>query len=159
MNLFLWNLSLAFFWAAVSNDLTLFRLSEGFVFGFLTLWMTRRTLGQTKYFRRVYLAIGFLFYFLSELIRSSFRVAHDIITPRYRMNPGVIAIKLEAKTDFEIAFLANLISLTPGTLSLDISPDRTQLFIHAMYIHDRDITKFKADVKNNLEKRVLELLR
>jgi multicomponent Na+:H+ antiporter subunit E len=102
MNLFLWNLLLALFWAAVSNDLTLFSLTEGFVFGLFILWMTRRTLGKVKYFRCVYLAIAFLFYFLNELVRSSFRVAHDIITPQYRMNPGVIAIHLEVKTDFEI---------------------------------------------------------
>jgi multicomponent Na+:H+ antiporter subunit E len=159
MNLFLWNLLLAFFWAAVSNDLTLLTLVEGFTFGFLILWMTRRILGQTKYFKRVYLAVSFLFYFLNELVRSSLRVAHDIVTPEYRMNPGVIAIELEVKTDFEITFLANLISLTPGTLSLDVSQDRKILFIHAMYINKRDVDSFKSDIKSNLEKRVLELLR
>jgi multicomponent Na+:H+ antiporter subunit E len=159
MNLFLWNLLLAFFWAAVSNDLTLFSLIEGFLFGFFILWMTRKTLGQVKYFRRVYLAVTFLFYFIGELVRSSLRVAHDILTPQHRMNPGVIAIELKVKTDFEITFLANLISLTPGTLSLDISSDRRRLFVHAMYIHQRDVSKFKAHISNSLEKRVLELLR
>jgi multicomponent Na+:H+ antiporter subunit F len=53
------------------------------------------------------------------------------------MRPGVIGVPLDAKTDVEITLLANLISLTPGTLSLDVSATGT-LYVHAMYVHDRD---------------------
>lgn len=53
--------------------------------------------------------------------------------------------------------LANLITMTPGTLSLDISEDRKILYIHAMYIHDIDA--LRADITDNLERRVLEILR
>jgi multicomponent Na+:H+ antiporter subunit E len=54
--------------------------------------------------------------------------------PTHHMRPGVIAMPLEAKTDGEITMVANLISLTPGTLSLDVSDDRKVLYIHAMFL-------------------------
>ena len=73
------------------------------------------------------------------------------------MKPGIVAIPLDAKTDLEITFLANLITLTPGTLSLDCSEDRKTLYIHSMYIDD--LEKFRAEIKNTLEKRLLEVMR
>ena len=73
------------------------------------------------------------------------------------MKPGVIGIPIEAKTDLEITVLANLITMTPGTLSLDISPDRKTLYVHAMYIHDPE--ELRRDIKENFEPRVLALLR
>jgi multicomponent Na+:H+ antiporter subunit E len=66
--------------------------------------------------------------------------------------PGVIGIPLDVRTDVEISLLANLITLTPGSVSLDLSADRKVLFIHAMYIDNQDI-------EEGLERRVLELLR
>jgi multicomponent Na+:H+ antiporter subunit E len=75
------------------------------------------------------------------------------------MRPGVIAVPLDAKTDAEITLLANLITLTPGTLSLDLSPDRGVLYVHTMYIDQDDVERARRQIKDNLERRVLELLR
>jgi multicomponent Na+:H+ antiporter subunit E len=69
----------------------------------------------------------------------------------------VLAIPLDAVTDLEITAFANLISLTPGTLSLDVSTDRRVLFIHAMYAGDADQTR--RDIKQGLERRLLGLVR
>ena len=91
---------------------------------------------------------------LKELVVSNLRVSYDIVTPPWYMKPGVIAMPLKARGDFEIAFVANLISLTPGTLSLDVSDDRRVLYIHAMFLHD------EAELRHNLaelERRALEL--
>jgi len=73
--------------------------------------------------------------------------------------PGVIAIPLDARTDAEIAMLANLITLTPGSVSLDLSEDRSLLYIHAMYIDGGDVEAYRRSIKEGLERRVLELLR
>jgi multicomponent Na+:H+ antiporter subunit E len=73
------------------------------------------------------------------------------------MTPGVVAIPIRAKTDLEITLLANLISMTPGTLSLDVSEDRKTLYVHAMYV--KDPQDLRDDITNNLERRVLEILR
>jgi multicomponent Na+:H+ antiporter subunit E len=73
--------------------------------------------------------------------------------------PGVVAIPLDARTDAEITLLANLITLTPGSVSLDLSEDKRWLYVHAMYIDGGDIDAYRRSVKEGLERRVLELLR
>jgi multicomponent Na+:H+ antiporter subunit E len=75
------------------------------------------------------------------------------------MRPGVIAIPLNARTDVEITLLANLITLTPGTLSLDVSADRSVLYIHVMYIDNDDIDAVRRKIKEGFERRILEVLR
>jgi multicomponent Na+:H+ antiporter subunit E len=101
--------------------------------------------------------IGFIGFYLWELIIANLRVAYEVMTPGYRIRPGVIAIPLDARTDMEIAMLANLITLTPGTLSLDVSTDRRVLYIHALYVDD--IEAVRRNIKEGMERRVLEVLR
>jgi len=93
-----------------------------------------------------------------ELVLSSLRVAVDVCRPRLDVCPGVVGIPLRATTDAEITVLANLISLTPGTLSLDVSPDRRTLYVHAMDL-DGGPDALRKDIGTTLEARVLALLR
>jgi multicomponent Na+:H+ antiporter subunit E len=81
------------------------------------------------------------------------------LAPASYVCPGVIAIPLDARTDAEITLLANLITLTPGSVSLDLSEDRRVLYVHAMYIDGGDVEAYRRSVKEGLERRVLELLR
>lgn len=108
-----------------------------------------------KIVSRIVKFIQFFFYVFWEVIISNIRVAYDVITPGSRARPGVIAIPLDCKSAIEITWLANIISLTPGTLILDISSDRKILFMHAMFIDD--IEKLKKSVKDKFEKPILEL--
>lgn len=80
--------------------------------------------------------IAFLAFYLWEVVLSNLRVAHDVLTPTHHMKPGFLAIPLGDLTDHQVLVLANLITMTPGTLSLDISSDRSTLYLHAMYVDD-----------------------
>ena len=102
--------------------------------------------------RRVPAAIVFLAYFFWELLLANLRVAYDVLTYTHYMRPGILAIPLEAETDLEITALANMISLTPGTLSLDVSSDRKVLYVHAMYLSE--VEDFKR-----FERRLLKVMR
>jgi len=162
MRFFAINILLAFVWAALIGEFSLATLGSGFIFAYIILYTV--FYGKTSadphadaYIRRFPKVIYFLCYYIFEIFRSNLIVAYDIMTPNFMMKPGVIALPLEAKTDLEITVLANLISMTPGTLSLDVSEDRKTLYVHAMYIDDPE--KLKAEIKNNLEKRVLDILR
>ena len=84
-------------------------------------------------------------------------MAYDVITPHLYMRPGIVAVPLDAKTDQEITLLANLITLTPGTLSLDVSHDKRTLYVHAMFVDSPE--SVRDSIKNGFEKRLLELLR
>ncbi len=101
------------------------------------------------------LRLGWLF--LYELLLSSLQVAWDVITPQHLSRPGILAIPLTAETDAEITVLSNLMCLTPGTLSLDVSADRRHLYIHAMFIEDPAIAV--QTLKEKFERRVLEAMR
>ena len=157
MTLFLLNVLLAMAWTALSGVFTPINFIAGFILGYAALWLTQRPERRSSYFARVRKVIGFSFFFIKELIKANLRVAYEVMTPGHRMTPGLIAIPLDAKTDAEITALANLITLTPGTLSLDVSNDRRVLYIHAMYV--KDVEQFKREVKEGLERRLLEVLR
>lgn len=152
------NIFLMFSWIALTGEITLLNFFEGFVVGFLILYLTKDVFGTSSYFAKLPKAIYFIFYFLWELFLANLRVAYEIITPQHRMKPGIFAYPLDAKTDFEITLLANIITLTPGTLSLDVSDDRKFLYVHAMYLHP-DIQKNIDDIKNGFELKMLEILR
>jgi len=106
---------------------------------------------------KIILIIRFIGFYLLELFLSNMKVLHDVLTPAHRMRPGIIAVPLDARTDLEILIFSNLLTMTPGTLSLEISQDRKVLFVHAMYVEDAD--RFRQQIKNGFEARVLEILR
>lgn len=153
---FAWNLLLALAWGALTGSFTVVNLLFGFLVGFLVLRITLSNhSGFATYSRKLPKFIAFAGYFLVELVWANLRVAYDVITPTHLMRPGVVAVPLDATTNGQITTLANLISLTPGTLSLDVSTDRKVLYIHAMYIDDEQI--LQASIKD-LERRVMDLL-
>jgi len=159
MDLFIYNILLSLFWALLMGEVSVGSLASGFVLGYfaLTLLYPRVEEKKNSYFQKTMQIVGFAVFFTKELIVSSWRVAIDVVKPLPLMRPGVIGIPLDAETDLEITMLANIISLTPGTLSLDVSPDRKTLYIHAMYVINPD--DLRREIKDGLERRLLELLR
>jgi multicomponent Na+:H+ antiporter subunit E len=131
----------------------------GFALGFIVLLLTRRVIGGPRYMVKAGKALGLIAFTVWELILANLRVAYDVLTPRYYARPGVIGIPLDARSDVEITLLANLITLTPGTLSLDVSSDRSTLYIHIMYIDEDDLEIARRTIKDGFERRVLEVLR
>jgi multicomponent Na+:H+ antiporter subunit E len=109
---------------------------------------------QIRPVRRLGRCIVLLIVFLRELIESSLRVAIAILKPTLQVRSGIIAYPLDVKTDREITALANLITLTPGTLSLDVSDDRQHIFVHAMSVETESGDEVIADIKRSLEKHV-----
>ena len=152
-----WIIALAVLWASLNGQLTGASLVAGFVVGSLVLLTMARGLDLPLPLARTRHLVGLLLFFLWELLLANLRVAWDVVTPRPRMRPGVIAVPLTARTDVEITVLANMVSLTPGTLSLDVSSDRRFLYVHAMYLHDRD--RLVRGIKDGFERRLLEVLR
>lgn len=157
MSMFFWNLLLAVTWAAMTANVTALNLIVGFLLGYVILWFCQLAIRPSNYFAKVPQLIRFLGFYLWELFLANLRVAYDVITPPFYMRPGIIAIPLDVETDAEISLLANLITLTPGTLSLDVSDDRKVLYIHAMYVDDPDT--LRREIKQGLERRVLEVCR
>lgn len=154
---FLMNLLLSFIWVALTGSLFFANFIFGFILGFFILWLMTRDDQEKRYFSRVPKIIGFFLYFLYEMIKANMQVAFDVITPKFFMQPGIIEYPMDAETDFEINMLAAVIALTPGTLFMDVSKDRKSIYIHVMYLKDKE--KFIRQFKNGSERRLLEILR
>jgi len=158
MDLFIYNILISMLWALLMGEVSVGTLTTGFVLGYFALVVLYPATGnKSSYFQKTMQFIRFALYFTKELLVSSYRVAKDVAKPLPLMRPGVIGIPLDAETDLEITMLANIISLTPRTLSLDVSPDRKTLYIHAMYVINPD--DLRREIKDGLERRLLELLR
>jgi multicomponent Na+:H+ antiporter subunit E len=154
---FLTNILLALAWVAMSGSFSPANFLLGLVIGYLLVWFGQSIRGPSAYFRKVRLVCEFAAFVLWELIKANVKVAYDVATPRHHMRPGIVAIPLDVTSDAEITLLANLITLTPGTLTLDVSSDRRVLYMHAMYIGDAE--EVKRSIKQGFERRIRELLR
>ena len=154
---FLMHLLLSFIWVALTGSMYYTNFVFGFMIGFGILWIMNRNDTDRRYFNKVPRIISFIFYFLYEMIKANVQVAYDVMTPKYFMRPGIVKYPLNAKTEMEINLLSTMISLTPGTLILDISEDKKTMYIHVMYLQDPE--KFVRDTKSGLERRLLEAIR
>jgi len=92
--------------------------------------------------------------FLRELVFSAVQVVWYVLRPSLNIRPAVIEYPLNVQTDREITTLANMISLTPGTLSMDVAPDRSALYIHAITVSTADGQEVIDGIKSSLEKHV-----
>ena len=166
----LWTLTLAAIWVVLTGRRTLTDFAVGFVLAttvtyFLQVGRGVAWLGRARgrwprgptLFLKLYQALDLLGFLIWQLILSNLKIAYDVATPTYHMVPAVVGVPLDVRTEAEITLLANLITLTPGTLSLRVSRDHRVLYIHAMYVTSRD--EVIADVKNGFERRILKLMR
>lgn len=152
------NLILAFVWAAlIGSGIGLTSLLVGFLVGYVVMYILQPLFGNSNYCSKLYDGVFLVVFFLYELVVSSLQVVWDVITPVQKSMPAIIAVPLEASTDSEITVLANMVSLTPGSLSIDISDDKSHLLVHAMFVDDPE--RFKSDIKRGMEKRVLGAMR
>lgn len=157
MRALLWNLVLAITWGAMTGSFEVENLVIGFVIGFGVLYVTERRTGRAEYANNVFGVVQFLGFYLWELLLANLRVAHDVLTPRHLARPGIIAVPLDARTDAEITLVANLLTMTPGDLSVDVSTDRRVLYVHSLFITDADAAK--EAIKDGFERRVLKVMR
>ncbi len=129
----------------------------GFLLAYIALalaWGKNRK--KHPYFRKVLLSVGFTFYFIRELVLANVRVAYYTLAPLKNLRPGILAIPLDGgMNDTGLTFLANTVSLTPGTLTLDFSSDRSTMFVHFMHIDNAE--EMKAEIKEGFERRIQEI--
>ncbi|MBO9326347.1 MAG: Na+/H+ antiporter subunit E [Roseiflexus sp.] len=154
--MFLLNILLAIAWSALTGQFSPGDLAFGFVLGYAILWSLRRQLRGERYFTKVPQVIYFVAYVAWQIILANLNVARTVLfTPKEQIRPGIVAIPLDIRTDAEITMLANLITLTPGTLSLDVADDRSCLYVHTIDVGDPE--QFRREIKDGFERLVYEV--
>ena len=150
------NLLLALAWVGLNGRFTLDSLIVGTVIGRIVLMILARgdVLSPTEV-RRVGQALSLLVYLLWQIVLANFRLTKDVLSIRHRMRPGVIRLPLSVTTDGEILLLSAMINITPGSVALDVSDDRQNMYVHVMNI--TTVEEAKHEIKNGFERRILGL--
>lgn len=148
---------LSLIWAAVTGSFTLLNLLLGAAIGAGATLVIRHRVDKPFILRRLGRVMRLALLFFYELILSAWRVAVLVASPNMhaRLRPAIFAYPLTVTTDQQITLLANLITLTPGTLSVDVSEDRSVIFVHALEMGDKDET-IRA-IKDGFETRIIEV--
>ncbi|MBS3941614.1 MAG: Na+/H+ antiporter subunit E [Actinobacteria bacterium] len=106
--------------------------------------------------RRLPHIVWALLVFLWALAMSNVRVAWEILTPGFSMTPAIIRVPTATRGGWETTLLANMITMTPGTLSLEVDEDTHDLYVHTLYYTSREA--FLADIAR-LERTLLKATR
>jgi multicomponent Na+:H+ antiporter subunit E len=151
------NLLIGVIWMFLSESYSFASFLVGFVIGAALLFLLNRFIPDSYYFKHVK-AIGYLiFLFLKELILANIEVLKWVYKPKLDFQPGIIALPIDVKKNWEITLLANLITLTPGTLSVDVSRDQRYIYIHAIDLPD--VNQTIVGIKDTFEKAIREVTR
>jgi len=101
-------------------------------------------------FRTIYYGILYIFVFIIELIKSNFDVAFRVLHPKLPINPGIVKVKTTLKSRLGRIILANSITLTPGTLTVEIKDEF--FYIHWIDVAEKDIDKATEITVKKFEK-------
>ncbi|WP_042146058.1 Na+/H+ antiporter subunit E [Paucisalibacillus sp. EB02] len=151
------NIIIALMWMFLSESYTFASFIAGYIWGLLLVLLLNRFIPGRFYGIRVVKIIKLILIFIRELVLSNLSILKLIYTPKPEIEPGIFALPLEVKSNWEVTLLAHLISLTPGTLSVAVSDNNDTLFIHAMDIDEVD--QSIQEIKDSFEKAILEVTR
>lgn len=152
---FFLNLSLAFVWCLLQNEISLHQFLLGYLLGAGVMLFFIRVFREEMYFGKVVLGLRLFVFFLKELWLANWAVTKKVLAPRLITRAGIIAYPLGLQNDILITLLANMITLTPGTLSVEVSPDRHFLFVHILDIADSEEEKRK--IRDGFERYLQQL--
>ncbi len=131
------NIVLAFAWCLLQDEISLRQFVIGFLVGLSAMLFFPRSFHQERrYFRKVTLSVQLVFFFIKELLIANWTVVRQVLAPELKIQSGIVAYPLSLQNDVLITLLANMITLTPGTLSVEVAPDRQFLFIHFLDVDD-----------------------
>lgn len=151
------NVFIAFVWMFLSNSFSSATFIIGYILGLVMLFMLRRFFTSRFYLGRVWAVIKLGGIFIKELVAANVAVLKVILKPKLDLRPAIFEMETELKQDWEITLLSLLITLTPGTVVVNISEDRTKLYVHA--IDFDNIDDAVDSIRSTFEKAILEVSR
>jgi multicomponent K+:H+ antiporter subunit E len=143
------SLSLAILWLLLVNQLSAGHVVLGALLGWLIPFATAGFWPEQIRIRHPLTLLHFLGIFIIDIVRGSFLVAWLILKGPDRLRPAFVEVPLALKTDLAISLLANTISLTPGTVSANLSADKRTLIVHTL--DTGDAIALVAEIKQRYE--------
>ena len=157
---FLINILVGVVWTFFSGNYNSEYFAVGFFWGMVLLFIFRKTfikniLGEQLYYIYVYKWIRLILMFLFELLKADINVLKLMFKKDLDVNPVIFEYPLEVTKNWQITLLANMITLTPGTLTVNVGHDNKTLHIHCL--DTDDIPGEIEGIKNSFEKAILEV--
>ncbi len=151
---FLLNIALAAAWCALTG-FDGWHFVAGLLVGAIVVSACSRALGAPSYLGKLARLVGFGAVYCRLLTLADCKVAWEVLTPRLYMQPRIIRLPIADLSEAHLVSLANAITLTPGTLIVDLSPDRRFLYVHCMYARERDAAERElTDLARRLDEGV-----
>lgn len=135
------NLVLAVVWVFLFGEISLNSLLVGFVVGFAVVALHQKLLGSSSYSRAVVAIVKLMAIFSHRLWLASLQLVRDILRPEPNFSPAIVAFHTGDLHSTDLAILANLISLTPGSLVMDADARACILFVHCLYGSETESVK------------------
>jgi len=154
---FVTNLIIAGIWMLLQEQLTWESFILGYLVGLVVLFLAVRRLNSPLYMQKVIAAILLIVAFLVEVVRSGVRVSYLLLHPRLPISPGLVAVPLDVRSNEAITIFAGMITMAPGSISVELSDDRAYLYVHALEADDPH--KAAAFFKRVFERRIMEVFR
>jgi multicomponent Na+:H+ antiporter subunit E len=132
-------------WTALWAELTPVNVLWGVIVGALTLLLVPLPDRDRRPRVRLWPLLRFVTYFQWQLVRASAVVAWEVVTPRNRIHEGIVAAPLRTSSAGVITLIANAVSLTPGTLTLEATQDPPVLYVHILHL--RTIDEVRGDIR------------
>lgn len=121
-------------WVALWEDVTWANVLTGLLIAYLITRRIRVGPAKVRHGFRPQAFLALVAYFIRELVKASIIVAWEVITPGVRINPAVVSVRLRTRSPFIATTVANLNSLTPGTMTLELDEETMTLFIHVLHL-------------------------
>ena len=112
---------------------------------------------QKHLLHRWFYALLYLFKFLWEMLKANFHVAYIVVHPQVPIKPGIIKIKTKLTKDAAITVLTNSITLTPGTLTVDINEEKREIYIHWIDVKATNIDDCTKEIGARFEPMLTEV--
>lgn len=141
------------FWLLLNVDFSFQEMITGIgVAALLATLFGGFILESKKFFqiKRYFWFLAYIFLLLWECIKANIDVAYRVLHPQLPLEPGIVKVRTALKTDIAKTFLANSITLAPGTLTVDICDDA--LYIHWINVRFRNVSKTTEFIVERFEK-------
>ncbi|WP_249869479.1 Na+/H+ antiporter subunit E [Oceanobacillus saliphilus] len=143
---FLLNVFIAVLWTLISDEdeLKFTTLVMGYLVGIIIVFLMHRFFGDRFYLSRFFALIKLVFIFTVELVQSTMLVLRHILSPKIRIKPGIFKYETVLRGEWEITTLALLLTLTPGSVVIQVTPEGDAFYIHAMDVDDSKIMLLRS---------------
>ena len=150
---------LLIFWLLITFSLSPVNIIVGALASLITILFFGKYSGKNFHKllqpKRYFWFVVYLFIFIWEVIKANLDVAYRVIHPAMPIKPGIVKVPLDVKSDIARTILANSITMTPGTITVDIIDDN--IFVHWIYVKSEKPDEYTSMVSGRFEKYIKKI--